>query len=46
VDDYMVFNPSKNMVMDEKENLLMHHFFKLDCVEGVKYILEKECMGL
>lgn len=41
VGDYMVFNPSKNMVMDEQENLLVHYFCKLDYAEGVEYILEK-----
>jgi len=41
VADYMVFNPSKNMVMDEEENLLVHYFCKLDYAEGVEYILEK-----
>ncbi len=41
VGDYMVFNPSKNMVMDEQENLLVHYFSKLDYPEGVEYILEK-----
>jgi hypothetical protein len=45
VADYMVFNPSKNMVMDEEENLLVHYFCKLDYAEGVKYILEKSAWG-
>jgi serine/threonine protein kinase/ankyrin repeat protein len=41
VGDYMLFNPSKNTVMDEQENLLVHYFCKLDYAEGVEYILEK-----
>ncbi len=45
VADYMVFNPSKNMVMDKEENLLVHYFCKLDYAEGVKYILEKSAWG-
>jgi hypothetical protein len=45
VADYMVFNPSKNMVMDEEENLLVHYFCKLDYAEGVKYTLEKSAWG-
>ncbi|CAM6027232.1 unnamed protein product, partial [Sphagnum balticum] len=41
----MVFNPSKNMVMDKEENLLVHYFCKLDYAEGVQYILEKSAWG-
>lgn len=42
---HLLLRPSRNPVMDEDCNLLVHHFCKLDFTEGVQYLVEKSTWG-